>query len=449
MLKSPFSFQKKNLVLLSSLFISFFILTTNFQTARAQFVKGADVGWLQQMEASGFKFYNDAGLETNCLQILKDKEINTLRLRVWVNPSNNKTSGHCSKKETVVMALRAQAMGMKVMINFHYSDSWADPSKQTKPAAWATHTFAQLLTDVYNHTFEVLDTLKQCGVTPEWAQIGNEIAGGMLWPDAKLWAPNGSSANWPNLAQLLNKGYDAAKAVDSSIKVIIHLEGGNDNSKFCTFFDNAKDQNVRYDIIGLSYYPYWISPTGHKDYNLSINYLANNMNDMVARYGKDVMVVEVGGLDTQAQDTYNMLVAVIGKTMAVPGGKGLGVIYWEPQGERIWSGGYPLSCWSSNGRPTIALNAFLTNTTGLNQILTPSGFHIYPNPCADGILNFEFSKSTGYRLVRIFDISGKLLQQHTIPGTLLNSMQLNLLPGIYFVNVDSGIYSETTQLVIK
>jgi len=411
-------------------------------SAQAQFVKGADVGWLPQMEATGFKFYNNAGVQTNCLQILKDKEINTIRLRVWVNPSNDKTSGHCSKKETVVMAMRAQAMGIRVMIDFHYSDTWADPGHQAKPAAWASHTFNQLLTDVYTHTFEVLDTLKQCGVKPAWAQIGNEIAGGMLWPD-------GSSSNWTNLGQLLNKGYDAAKAVDSSIKVVIHLEGGNENSKFRWFFDNAKTQGVRYDIIGLSYYPYWISPTGHKDYNLSINYLANNMNDMAARYGKEVMVVEVGGLDTQAQDTYNMLVAVIEKTLAVPAGKGLGVIYWEPQGERNWTGGYPLSCWSSSGKPTVALNAFLTNTTGLSHSPALSDFNIYPNPCAGGVLNFEFSTATGSRHVRIFDINGRLMHEKIMAGTIQNSMQLNLLSGIYFVNVDSGNYSDAVKLVVK
>jgi len=435
----------KNIIL-----FTFFTLSLIFtQSAHSQFAKGADIGWLSQMEATGFKFYNSAGIQTECLQILKDKEINTIRLRVWVNPSNHKTNGHCSKKETVVMAVRAKEMGMRVMIDFHYSDSWADPGKQTKPAAWANHSFTQLLDDVYNHTFEVLDTLKQCGVTPEWTQIGNEIAGGMLWPDGKLWAPGGSSANWPNLSQLLNKGYDAAKAVDSSIKVIIHLEGGNSNSKFRTFFDNAKVQGVRYDVIGLSYYPYWISPTGHKDYNLSINDLAYNMNDMAARYGKEVMVVEVGGLDTQVQDTYNMLVAVIGKTLAVPGGKGTGVIYWEPQGERNWTGGYPLSCWSSNGRPTAALNAFLTNTTGLNKVDRTADFTIYPNPCYNGILNFEFRNPNDFHDIRIIDFSGRLMKHMQRVHPFENSMQLNLSPGIYFVNVDNGKYSQIRKFIIR
>lgn len=144
------------------------------------FVKGADIGWLAQMEATGYKFYNSQGQEQDCFQLLKDHGINTIRLRTWVNPSNHKTTGHCGKEETVAMAVRAKQWGMRVMINFHYSDSWADPAKQTKPAAWVGHTFPQLLTDLYDYTHEVMTALKTAGVTPEWVQVGNEIPGGLL-----------------------------------------------------------------------------------------------------------------------------------------------------------------------------------------------------------------------------------------------------------------------------
>ena len=223
------------------------------------FAKGADVGWLSQMEATGYKFYDADGTEKNCLQLLKDRGINTIRLRVFVNPSNDRTNGHCSKNETVAMALRAKNMGMRIMIDFHYSDTWADPGHQTKPAAWANHTFPTLLNDVYNHTFDVLTALKTAGVTPEWVQIGNEIPGGMLWPD-------GSYTNFGQLAQLLNKGYEATKAINPSIKVVVHINNGHDNALFRWFFDNARTNNVKYDVIGLSYYPYWIN----SDYTATI-----------------------------------------------------------------------------------------------------------------------------------------------------------------------------------
>lgn len=310
------------------------------------FAKGADVSWLSQMEATGYRFYDTDGTEKNCLQLLKDRGINTIRLRVFVNPSNDRTNGHCSKSETVAMALRAKNMGMRIMIDFHYSDSWADPGQQTKPSAWANHTFPILLTDVYNHTFDVLTALKTAGVTPEWVQIGNEIPSGMLWPD-------GSYTNFDQLAQLLNKGYEATKAIDPSIKVVVHIDKGNDNARFRWFFDNARTNNVKYDVIGLSYYPYWIN----SDYTATISDLQNNLNDMVSRYGKEVMVVEVGGDFTLVQNTYNMLAATITAVKNVPNHKGLGVIYWEPEGEKTWSG-YQLNCWQSNGKPSTALDAF-------------------------------------------------------------------------------------------
>lgn len=326
--------------------VVFSTLNLSIAIAQTAFSKGADVGWLPQMEATGYKFYDQNGKETDCLQLLKDRGINSIRLRVWVNPNDDKASGHCSKEETIIMALRAQKMGMRVMINFHYSDSWADPAKQFKPKAWEKHSFPELLDDVYNHTFDVISSLKKAGVTPEWVQVGNEIPGGMLWPD-------GSTDNWKQLGQLLNKGYDAVKAVDENIKVIVHVDEGNSNSKFRTFFDNATAQKVRYDIIGLSYYPYWIK----KDYSETIADLEFNLNDMVKRYNKDVMIVEVGGEDDKVQNTYELLKATIEAVKKVPNNRGLGVMYWEPQGARSWSH-YALSAWQADGKPSPALDAF-------------------------------------------------------------------------------------------
>jgi arabinogalactan endo-1,4-beta-galactosidase len=312
----------------------------------APFAKGADVSWLPQMEESGCKFYNADGIREDCLQILKENGINTVRLRVFVHPSADKKSGHCRGIEVANMAARAKAMGFRVMIDFHYSDSWADPAKQYKPAAWAKHDFAQLLTDVYNHTYDVLSIVKARGVTPEWVQVGNEIPSGILWPE-------GSTSHWGQLTQLLNQGYDAVKAVDSSSKVVIHLDQGNDNGRFRWFFDNLQKNGGKWDVIGMSFYPSWL----HKDYSALINDLGSNLKDMAARYDKEAMVVEVGGESAKPQNTCDMLLAVQKMVRAVPNGKGLGVIYWEPEGERSWSG-YPLSCWGADGRPTMALTAF-------------------------------------------------------------------------------------------
>ncbi|NHM06614.1 cellulase family glycosylhydrolase [Flavobacterium sp. CYK-4] len=330
-----------------SLLIGIIMFFPKLQLAQEPaFVKGADVGWLPQMEATGYRFYDTDGQEKDCLQLLKDRGINTIRLRVFVNPSDDPASGHCGKEETVAMALRAQRMGMRLMIDFHYSDSWADPAKQFKPAAWVNHNFTALLNDLYAHTFDVLNALKKAGVSPEWVQIGNEIPGGMLWPD-------GSTANWKQLGQLLNKGYEATKAVNPKIKVIVHVDEGNNNAKFREFFDNATAQKVKYDVIGLSYYPFWIK----KDYTETIADLQFNLIDMAQRYKKEVMVVEVGGEDDKVQNTYELLTATIQAVRNVPDQKGLGVIYWEPQGARSWSR-YNLSAWQADGKPSPALDAF-------------------------------------------------------------------------------------------
>ncbi len=404
---------------------------------QAQFVKGADIGWLSQMEATGYKFYDTTGVESGCLQILLDHGINTIRLRVWVDPSNDIINGHCSKKEVVAMAMRARDKGMRVMIDFHYSDSWADPGKQNKPAAWTGHSFSKLLADFYNHTFEVLDTLKSCGVIPAWIQVGNEITGGMLWPD-------GSTANWPQLAQFLNKGFDAAKAVDSSIRVIVHVDQGHDNARCRTFFDNAASHSVKFDIIGLSYYPYWIGT----DYTATIGSLGNNLEDMVYRYGKEVMVVEVGGDYTLVQNTYDMLVAVIKKVKAVPGNKGLGVIYWEPEGAKSWSG-YQLSCWGADGKPTAALKAFLTDVSGTVNTFIPAGIRMHPNPCKDGLVNVDFTDEKMPVDLQVCDLYGHLIREQKLAPAFSGQLALSLRPGIYLVKAYSLRKVRMEKLVVN
>ena len=319
--------------------------------ARADtFAKGGDVGWLQQMEASGFIFRDANGKPADCLKILKDHGMDTLRLRVWVNPSQDPRSGHCSRDEVAVMAERAHKAGFRIMIDFHCSDTWADPSHQAKPAAWAAHDFDQLKNDVFNHTTDVLKAIKARGVTPEWVQVGNEIANGMLWPDGHF------PKNAKNLAELINEGHRAVKAINPRIKVIVHLDGGHDNARFRWFFDQMEKHGTKYDIIGLSYYPWW--QKDKKDFRQSIDDLGKNLTDMASRYQRPVMVVEVGGEDSQPAETRAMLEAVIRKVRAVPEHKGLGVIYWEPQAAPSWSH-YKLSCWNNDGRPTEALEAFL------------------------------------------------------------------------------------------
>jgi arabinogalactan endo-1,4-beta-galactosidase len=311
------------------------------------FFRGADVSWLAQMEATGYVFYDENGNAADCLDLLMARGINSIRLRVFVHPSSDKISGHCSPEETAEMAARAKAKGLEVMLDFHYSDTWADPAHQTKPATWASVPFAALKDSVYAHTYYTLNLLKQAGVTPKWVQIGNEIPSGMLWPSGHINNPQ-------QLAELINSGNQAVKDIDNKIQTIVHIDQGNDNARFRWFYDLMQQNGAQFDIIGASYYPHWLG----SDYTVTIDDLGNNLKDMVMRYNKPVMVVEVGGDYWQVANSKDLLIATIGAVKDVPNQMGLGVFYWEPQGAKPWSG-YQLNCWQDNGRPSPALDAFL------------------------------------------------------------------------------------------
>jgi len=304
-------------------------------------VKGADASWVTEMEASGRKFYNSAGTQMECMALLKSLGMNTIRLRVWVNP----TPSWNNAADVVAKAVRAKNLGLRIMIDFHYSDTWADPGKQTKPAAWNSLDLAGLKTALANHTTDVLNQLKTAGVTPEWVQVGNETNDGMLWPDGK------ASTNMGNFTQLVNAGYDAVKGVFPSAKVIVHISNGYDNSLFRWMFDGLKTNGAKYDVIGMSLYP---STTNWSTYNTQC---LTNMNDMVTRYGKEVMVVEVGMPWDSPNECNSFLSDLITKIKSVPDKKGLGILYWEPEAYNNWNG-YTLGAFDNSGKPTVALNAF-------------------------------------------------------------------------------------------
>ncbi len=315
--------------------------TAPLPTPTTFFAKGADVSWLTQMENSGIKFFNSAGIETECMQLLKNAGMNSLRLRVWVNPA----AGWCNTADVLTKATRAKALGMKILIDFHYSDSWADPGKQTKPAAWATQDIATLQTSVYNHTLAVMNALKTNGITPDWVQVGNETNDGMLWPEGK------ASVNMANYAKLFNAGYNAVKAASPSSKVMVHVSNGYDNALFRWNLDGLKANGAVWDVIGMSLYP------STANWSTLNSQCLINMNDMVARFGSEVMVCEVGMSWDQAAACNTFITDLIAKVKSVNNNKGIGIFYWEPEAYNNWQG-YTLGAFDNSGKPTIALNAF-------------------------------------------------------------------------------------------
>lgn len=310
--------------------------------------KGADISWVTEMEDSGYKFYNNAGASTDCFQLMQSLGINSIRLRVWVNPANK----YNTTADVVKKAVRAHNLGMRILIDFHYSDTWADPGHQTKPATWTSLNFTTLTSTVTNYTKGVLDTLQAAGVVPSWVQIGNETDNGMLWPDGQ------ASTNMANFAALVNAGYTAVKAVSDTIKVMVHISNGWNNSLFRWMFDGLTANNAKFDIIGMSLYPSYFSTPGN--WQACNDSCAANMNDMVARYHKPVMVCEVGMPENQPATCQAFLEDLIHKVKAVSGANGLGVMYWEPESYAPFLF-YGLGAFDNTGKPTVAMNAFSTN----------------------------------------------------------------------------------------
>jgi len=309
----------------------------------SSFAKGADISWVTQLESEGVKFYDKNGNQQDLFALMKSLGFNAIRLRAWVNPSD----GWCNTADVVAKAIRAKNAGMKIMIDFHYSDVWADPGHQTIPAAWASLDFPSLQTTMYTYTVSVMNTLKNNGITPDWVQIGNETDNGMMWPLGN------ATSSMANFAGLVEQGYKAVKSVSTTTKVIVHLSSGYNNSLFEWMFDGLKANGAQWDIIGMSLYPaYSSTPTDWQTVNTQC--LAN-INALVTRYSTPVMVVEVGMAVSPASTARDFLTDIITKVNAVAGGNGLGVFYWEPES---YTNGYGLGAFDNTGKPTEALDAF-------------------------------------------------------------------------------------------
>ncbi|MEV8592423.1 arabinogalactan endo-1,4-beta-galactosidase [Streptomyces sp. NPDC052012] len=322
-------------------------------------VKGADISSLPKSEAMGGVYRTASGGRGDAVAVLRSAGMNYARLKVWVNPAD----GYNDKARVLAMAERIKAQGMKLLVDFHYSDSWADPGKQTKPAAWSGHGYEQLKKDVHRHTHDVLAALEAQGTTADMVQIGNEINGGMLWDE-------GRTENWAQLAGLLNSGYDAVKAVDPSTVVALHLAEGGDLDGTRWWFDNAVAHGVRFDAIGLSYYGYWHGTLAD---------FQTTLDDAAGRYGRPVFVAETAyPFRLDSEDGLENIIDVTGELVpgypatpagqarwmndvasiveAVPNGRGLGVFYWEATWTaRTGNGWDPADPSSGNGWENQAL----------------------------------------------------------------------------------------------
>lgn len=314
-------------------------------------VKGADVSWVPAMEYSGHYWLNKSGVKKDILSILKsDYGMNTVRLRVFVNPNGDVGNGWCDVANTVAMAKRAKALGLNTIVDFHYSDSWADPGQQTIPAAWANYTVDQLYTAVYNHTLYVMNQLKAAGVTPTYAQVGNETNNGMLWPHGKA---STSATTMKQYAYFVNSGYNAVKAVSSSTKVIVHLANGDQKDLYTWNIGGLVNNGAKFDVVGMSLY------ASANNYTSLLSANLTNMKNIKSTYNKPVMLMETGMNYADATASKAFISGLITNVKSLGSSYGLGVLYWEPQAYSGWNGGYSMGAWAKNGKASAALDAFI------------------------------------------------------------------------------------------
>lgn len=287
---------------------------------------GADLSFLKQAEERGTVF-KDNGQAKPGLQIFKDHGYNWIRLRLFHSPTRLPNN----LEYTVAMAKEAKKLGFKFLLNYHYSDTWADPAKQYTPAAWAGKSHEELVQAVFEYTRDTIIAFRDANALPDMVQIGNEIINGMLWPDGKL--PD----NWDNFAELMKagiEGVDAGRGNDQRPLIMVHIDKGGDKKRTKTFFDKWNSYGIDYDVIGQSYYPWWHG---------SLLDLRDNLIFMANEYQKDIIIVETAYNWRSAEykdkkapfpetpegqrqflDEVNRLV------LSTPHNRGKGVFWWEP-----------------------------------------------------------------------------------------------------------------------
>lgn len=312
-------------------------------------VMGADISSLKKSEEMGGIYLDAEGNSADALTILSDHGMNYARLRVWVDSPD----GYHGKEQLLAIAKRLQEHDIKLLVDFHYSDTWADPGKQPKPAAWEDLDFAGLKQAVYDHTRDVVCALVEQGTPPDIVQVGNEINNGMLWPDGK------NDDNFDNLAALLQEGIRAVKECSPDTLIMLQVAEGGKNELFRWWFDAILAEGVEFDLIGVSYYPYWHGTLAD---------LQANLNDIAVRYDKDIIVVETAYAFTsksndamenifkfQTTDGYpatpegqaRMLADIMSVIRAVPNSRGLGFFWWDATWTAVegngWDPTHPIS----------------------------------------------------------------------------------------------------------
>jgi len=317
--------------------------------AGALSVRGADISFTLQEEAAGSRFRDLNGRPGSVEKIIANNGGNYVRLRVWTDPPE----GYSTLDSALVLAKRAKRAGMKVLLDLHYSDFWADPGKQPTPVAWQGQDLPTLAETVRSYTSDAVRAFAKQGTPVDMVQVGNEVTSGMLFPTGQLY-PSAGPQQWPQFATLLKAGIRGAHQGaprNHQPRIMIHIDRGGDNSGSRWFVDNILAQGVDFDVLGESYYPIWHG---------SLAAMQSNLTDLATRYKKDIVLVETaypwttadgdgypnlwdGSTQLPDQSTYPptkqgqaaFFEAIRQILLTVPDGRGVGFFDWEPE----WIGG--------------------------------------------------------------------------------------------------------------
>ena len=461
--------MKRTILLILFFLLCFGLPAQSLSKVETGFIQGIDLSSLSVVEKNGGEFFNN-NQPTDVVNLFKEKGANFVRLRLWHSPADI----NYNLDYNLELAQRIKDAGLNLLLDIFYSDTWADPSSQTKPAAWQSLSFEELKDSVFDYTAKVISTFKSQGFLPQMVQLGNEINCGILWPDGNVCEDD---SNWNNFAQLLQSAYEGLQSVltpSDSVKIIIHSASGGNIEQTRWFYDNLVEQGVVFDIIGLSYYPWWHG---------TLDDLQSNLNDAALRYGKEIIVVETAypwtlewnddthnsvGMESQLLDGYpatpegqkQFLLDEIEIIKNVSNDLGAGWFYWAPTfiTSNVGSPWENLTMFDFDGNVLPAIEVFSAGSVSVEDELQTSFqlFQNYPNPFNPSTtIGFSIPESGNVRLT-IYNSLGQevktLVQRQLGAGEHQVNFNAGGLPSglyIYQIDVDDKFSSNKKMLLIK
>ena len=444
------------------------VLILSSFTKSNQFINGVDISMLRQVEENGGLFYV-YGNQIDPIQVFKDRGINTVRIKIWHTPSQN----YNNLESVLEIANRANNVGLDLLLNFHYSDTWADPSSQTKPSAWVDLPFEILCDSVQQYSYHVINKLKNQNTLPKYVQIGNETDCGLLWPDGNVCDENNNDSQWNKLGALFTHAIDGVKgALDNqdTLEIISHVSSGGN-----WFFNNLIGQGIDIDILSISYYPMWHG---------TFTDLIQNMNDLGNEFQKPVLIVETAypftlqwndntdnilGLETQLLENYEaseegqslFLHDLI--TLVDENDYGLGVCYWAPDWISTNQFGSPWenqALFDFDGELLNAISAFDNSSVEIVEIEKRifNNSRNYPNP-------FNLNTTIMYDLpndefvtIKIYDVLGNIvcslinkdqnIGHRSLQWDATNNKGHQVSAGVYLYIIEAGKIRQTKKMIL-